>query len=194
MAMAWSAARRQTRSAVRCPSCHEPVPLDVTRIRPDGGEPTIPCGGCGELVGVPVFGGDWETEVPDLDDAIDAESPALEDELPEPPEDDLPEEQPRAERRNPRRTKSAVVGCRTCGADVTLDAAAITLTWTHAALACAACGSEVRVRRSDAFRDVEGAIAWTFASYSLDDDADDIGEPVSEPRRITRLLRRKQTT
>jgi hypothetical protein len=190
-------------SAVRCDACGVAVPLEVTRVRLFAGEPFISCTRCAARVRVPVFAsGGWDGS-PDGSPQRDGEPELRDDqadeywgvvgppsgyeqyepsgyepsgyepvELPAPPVPEL------IERRAPGRPKLAYVPCRACGARVQVDPSQVHLTWTHASLPCPACTAEVRLRRSDAYRDFDAGFPWSFASYAGD-------EP--EPRRGDRL-------
>jgi transcription elongation factor Elf1 len=68
------------------------------------------------------------------------------------------------DRRSPDRPTSAYVACRTCGTRLPLQPGQMRLTSTHAVLCCAACGAQVRVRRSDGERDADVSVAKAVAT------------------------------
>jgi len=177
-------------SAVFCRVCGEWLPLDVTRISTDGGEPMLECPRCETMLRVPVFGeSDWAEDV-----GPDARAPVTglcsePDAEPEPcdvPLDELvtPGLIERVERRDPDVPMAGWIACRVCGQDVPLDSEGMRLTLTHAHLTCTSCGSELYVRRSDAFRNVDKELGWSFASYA-DDSVND------EPERESAQTRRR---
>jgi len=87
------------------------------------------------------------------------------------------------DRRNPKSPSSTYVTCRTCRTRLPLQPGQMRLTPTHAELSCAACGAQVRVRRSDGEREPEGSIA---KAVSL---ATRLGiAPDEEPASVPHLL------
>jgi hypothetical protein len=165
--------RQPDGSAVCCFGCGERVGLDVARIYTDGDAPTIPCTRCGTMLPVPVFGSEgW-----DLDQTSTGEAPAARpsttpdaasEPLVAPLEETTPAPARRPERRDPDRPKAAAIACRNCGTEVEINPDRMRLTVTHAVLPCPSCGAEFRARRSDAFRDLDTALGWSF--YANEED------------------------
>jgi DNA-directed RNA polymerase subunit RPC12/RpoP len=87
------------------------------------------------------------------------------------------------DRRNPDSPSSTYVACRTCGMRLPFQPGQMRLTPTHAELRCAACGAEVRVRRSDAEREPEGSIAKAVSAATRLGIAPD-EEPTSVPHLL----------
>jgi transcription elongation factor Elf1 len=54
-------------------------------------------------------------------------------------------------------------------------------------LSCGACGGELHVRRADAYRDVDVAIAWMFACYANDEPE---AQELAQWPGLLRLLKR----
>jgi hypothetical protein len=155
--------------------------------------PVIRCAACLAVVPVPLFAGDawddasWGCDEPSLDhERSDAETgiAALLAATETMPEQHAPGVVAFVERRRPGRLKVAYIACRVCGGDIELDPGKIRLVWTHALSQCPDCRAEVRLRRSDAYRDVDTGLPWAFASYSNDDL-----EPQEPPARQGRLFR-----
>jgi hypothetical protein len=62
------------------------------------------------------------------------------------------------------------LACHRCGSLVELDPKLVRLRHMAATLDCDGCGLIMRVRHSDAYRDPEVGVAWTFASYGQEAD------------------------
>jgi len=185
--------RHDYASAVICTTCGAAAPLDVSRVLVTDDKPFVRCARCSAMVAVPVFdvgGGEWAVfttddppeAAPEADDAAPGEPEAVDDAGPP----GFPHFEPREERRA-RARGTAQVPCRECGGDVTFEPGAIRLRWTHALVTCPSCETEVRVRRSDAFQQIDTSFVWDFSSYA-EDDADASAE---EPERgIRRFFKR----
>jgi uncharacterized C2H2 Zn-finger protein len=189
--MAYGDAWSRFTTAIRCWKCGTAVPFDVRRVELRDGEPTIPCTRCGATVTVPSFDvGTPDDEEPENVGVVDDLAPEPlggdDDQAVGAPDLEEPVRVPwrpalvaRAERRSAARAAEGPLTCRACGERVPVEPDTVRLRWTHALLACPSCATEVRIRRSDAYRDVDPALPWAFAAYSTTASAPVV---VEEPR------------
>ena len=92
--------------------------------------------------------------------------------------------------RDPEHPPAADVECQRCAARVPLEPRRMHLTLTHAALQCPDCRTWLRVRRNDAYRDVDTRVAWLFATYADEAPQDEPDHEGEGPRTVVRVLSR----